>query len=182
MAIETRGFLRLVKTQADLVAEPVLLSFLPGNAGTPFTQRSARLPDSQVKVIRAHLDTVLRSKHFDGSARSREFLRYVVEEVLAGRGAYLKQAAIAVEVFGRKIQPGQLIHADKHGFLAIPPGEEEGLLDAARFMDSNECNTVIPAARYSYGKPLQQISDDFGVGVAKFSEAVKEKFKRQGEW
>jgi 4-hydroxy-4-methyl-2-oxoglutarate aldolase len=87
-----------------------------------------------------------------------------------------------VEVFGRKIQPGQLIHADKHGFLAIPPGEEAGLLDAARFMDSNECNTVIPAARYSYGKPLQQISDDFGVGVTKFSEAVKEKFKRQGEW
>ncbi len=27
-----------------------------------------------------------------------------------------------VEVFGRQIQPGQLIHADKHGFLAIPFG------------------------------------------------------------
>jgi len=25
-----------------------------------------------------------------------------------------------IEVFGRKIKPGQLIHADKHGFLAIP--------------------------------------------------------------
>src|SRR5678815_4080595 len=42
------------------------------------------------------------SPHFDGSTRSREFLRYVVDEVLAGRAAYLKQAAIAVEVFGRK--------------------------------------------------------------------------------
>jgi regulator of RNase E activity RraA len=30
-----------------------------------------------------------------------------------------------VEVFGRVIQPGQLIHADKHGFLAVPPGEEK---------------------------------------------------------
>src|SRR5688572_16372354 len=43
-----------------------------------------------------------------------------------------------VEVFGRRIEPGQLIHADKHGFLAIPPGDEPQLLDAARFMDSNE--------------------------------------------
>jgi len=51
--------------------------------------------------VRAHLERVLHSPHFDGSTRSREFLRYVVEEVLAGRSAYLKQAAIAVEVFGR---------------------------------------------------------------------------------
>jgi regulator of RNase E activity RraA len=87
-----------------------------------------------------------------------------------------------VEVFGRKVQPGQLIHADKHGFMAIPLGEEEGLLEAARFMDSNECNTVIPACRYSYGKPLQEISDDFGAAAAKFGEAVKAKFKREGEW
>src|SRR5262245_11138619 len=59
-----------------------------------------------------------------------------------------------VEVFGRKIQPGQLIHADKHGFLAIPFGEEKRLLEAARFMDSNECQTLIPAARGGAGKPL----------------------------
>jgi 4-hydroxy-4-methyl-2-oxoglutarate aldolase len=58
---------------------------------------------------------------------------------------------VEVEVFGRKIQPGQLIHADKHGFLAVPVGEEAGLLDAARFMDSNECETLIPAARSSTG-------------------------------
>ena len=62
----------------------------------------AQLPDSLVQRIHAHLDRVLHSAHFDGSTRSREFLRYVVEEVLAGRAAYLKQAAIAVEVFGRK--------------------------------------------------------------------------------
>ena len=27
-----------------------------------------------------------------------------------------------VEVFGRTVQPGQLIHADKHGFMVIPTG------------------------------------------------------------
>jgi adenylate cyclase len=57
-------------------------------------------PDPQ--TVRGHLERVFRSAHFDGSTRSREFLRYVVEEVLAGRAAYLKQAAIAVEVFGRQ--------------------------------------------------------------------------------
>jgi adenylate cyclase len=62
----------------------------------------AGIAESQVQAVRSHLDSVLRSAHFDGSTRSREFLRYVVEEVLAGRAAYLKQAAIAVEVFGRK--------------------------------------------------------------------------------
>ena len=60
------------------------------------------LSESLEQAVRAKLDRVLRSAHFDGSARSRAFLRFVVEEVLAGRAAYLKQAAIAVEVFGRK--------------------------------------------------------------------------------
>jgi regulator of RNase E activity RraA len=57
-----------------------------------------------------------------------------------------------VEVFGARIQPGQLIHADKHGFLAIPPEDVPHLLEAARFMDANECATVIAAARDSTGK------------------------------
>ena len=87
-----------------------------------------------------------------------------------------------VEVFGRTILPGQLIHADKHGFLAIPASEEEGLLDAARFMDSNECNTVIPAARSSFGKTPQEIIEAFGIGAAAFGEAAKAKFQREGEW
>ena len=62
-----------------------------------------------------------------------------------------------VEVFGRKIVPGQLIHADKHGFLAIPPEDEKGLLEAAVFMDQNECNTVIAAARSCAGKSTTQV-------------------------
>jgi regulator of RNase E activity RraA len=45
-----------------------------------------------------------------------------------------------VEVFGRKIKPGQLIHADKHGFLVIPEEDQVKLLEAAAFMDKNECS------------------------------------------
>ena len=87
-----------------------------------------------------------------------------------------------VEVFGRKVQPGQLIHADKHGFLAVPFGDEARLLDAARFMDSNECQTVLPAARNSAGKTSQQICDEIDAAATEFSRRAREKFARKGEW
>ncbi len=87
-----------------------------------------------------------------------------------------------VEVFGRKVSPGDLIHADKHGFLVIAPEEQANLLDAARFMDSNECNTVIPAARDTAGKSSEQVLANLDNAVAQFSRNVKAKFKRDGEW
>lgn len=87
-----------------------------------------------------------------------------------------------VEVFGRKIQPGQLIHADKHGFLAIPPEEEQGLLEAARFMDQNECETLIAAARNSSGKSLPDVLAAINAAGEKFGQNAREKFQRGGEW
>ncbi len=87
-----------------------------------------------------------------------------------------------VEVFGRKIQPGQLIHADKHGFLAIPPEDEETLLDAALFMDNNECDTVIAAARSCAGLSRDEALQRINQAAKEFATATKEKFKRAGEW
>jgi regulator of RNase E activity RraA len=87
-----------------------------------------------------------------------------------------------VEVFGRKIQPGQLIHADKHGFLAIPDEDQVRLLEAARFMDTNECQTVIAAARSSAGKSFEQILDALDEAGTAFDKAALDKFGRRGEW
>ncbi|HSJ03672.1 MAG: RraA family protein [Verrucomicrobium sp.] len=87
-----------------------------------------------------------------------------------------------VEVFGTRIQPGQLIHADKHGFLAVPPEDESGLLDAARFMDSNECNTVIPAARGTSGLSSDEILNRLAEAGRQFGAAAQAKFARDGEW
>jgi regulator of RNase E activity RraA len=87
-----------------------------------------------------------------------------------------------VEVFGRKVSPGDLIHADKHGFLVVPEEEQAGLLDASRFMDANECLTVIPAARDTAGKSTREILEGLNAAAAKFGENVKEKFQRHGEW
>lgn len=87
-----------------------------------------------------------------------------------------------VEVFGRKVLPGDLIHADKHGFLVVPEQEQPNLLEASRFMDANECLTVIPAARDTAGKSTREILEGLNAAAAKFGENVKEKFQRHGEW
>ncbi|HEY1174351.1 MAG TPA: RraA family protein [Verrucomicrobiae bacterium] len=89
---------------------------------------------------------------------------------------------VEVEVFGRKVSPGQLIHADKHGFLAVPFGEESGLLEAARFMDSNECETLIPAARGSAGCSTDEIIEKLAKAGAEFGTKAQAKFQRAGEW
>ena len=51
--------------------------------------------------IRSALRKILASPNFAQAARQREFLRYVVEETLAGRGDKLKGYIIAIDVFGK---------------------------------------------------------------------------------
>ena len=75
-----------------------------------------------------------------------------------------------MEVFGRKIQPGQLIHADKRGFLVFPKKDEKELLKAAQFMDQNECETVIPAARNTSGLPTEEILNQLDDRAKKFKK------------
>lgn len=87
-----------------------------------------------------------------------------------------------VEVFGRKIQSGDLIHADKHGFMVIPEHEQAGLLKAARFMDENECTTLIPAARDTSGKSTEEILQAIDDAAADFGARAKDKFGREGEF
>jgi len=87
-----------------------------------------------------------------------------------------------VEVFGRKVQPGDLIHADKHGFLVIPPEDQERLLEAASFMDANECSTLIAAARSAAGQTTDEVLAQLDAAAARFSEATKNRFSKPGEF
>lgn len=87
-----------------------------------------------------------------------------------------------VSVFGTPVRPGDLIHADKHGFLVIPREDEMRLLEAARFMDSNECQTVIQAARSGAGKPSGELLDDIDRASEAFGRATRAKFQRNGEF
>lgn len=87
-----------------------------------------------------------------------------------------------VEVFGRTVHPGDLIHADKHGFLVITAEEAALVLEAALFMDANECRTVIPAARDSAGKDTAAILAALSDASGRFAAAARARFGRQGEW
>jgi regulator of RNase E activity RraA len=78
--------------------------------------------------------------------------------------------------------PGQLIHADKHGFLVIPDEDQSKLLEAVRFMDSNECKTMIFTAQNTHGKSRNTILDEFNQAVVEFSAAALKKFGKKGEW
>jgi hypothetical protein len=67
----------------------------PGiQSGSPFSE-------NERQRIQAHLDELLASPPFAGSRRRQAFLRYVVEEALAGRGSSIKETNIAVDVFGK---------------------------------------------------------------------------------
>ncbi len=52
-------------------------------------------------AIREQLSTVLESALFAHAERLGRFLRFVVEETLAGRAGRLNQFAIAIDVFDR---------------------------------------------------------------------------------
>ncbi len=87
-----------------------------------------------------------------------------------------------VEVFGSKVSPGDLIHADKHGFIVVTPDEHPNLLDAAKFMDTNECETVIRAARDTAGLSYDEILTRLSVASRQFAKNAREKFQKDGEW
>lgn len=88
---------------------------------------------------------------------------------------------VEVEVFGTKVAPGQLLHADKHGFIAVPKADESRLLEAAIQMDVNECETVIDAARSSFGLPSQDIVANINSAGAEFGKRAREQFGKAGE-
>lgn len=89
---------------------------------------------------------------------------------------------IDVEVFGCTVRPGDLIHADKHGFLIIPPDDQERLLEAAVFMDSNECNTMINVARRPQGQSIEDFLSKLNEAAAAFRKATKDQLGQKGEW
>ena len=64
-------------------------------------QGESTFSENEKQRIRTHLEEVLASQPFSGSRRRQAFLRYVIEETLAGRGSAIKEANIAVDVFGR---------------------------------------------------------------------------------
>ena len=67
------------------------------------TERTRPVPPTpRAADVLAGLQRILASGDFDASPRSRAFLRFIVEETLAGRQEGLTQDAIATRVFDRR--------------------------------------------------------------------------------
>jgi len=64
----------------------------------------------------------------------------------------------------------------------VPEEDEAGLLDACRFMDANECRTLIPAARATAGKTMDEILRGMDEAGRQFDDAVRARFGAKGEW
>jgi len=86
--------------------------------------------------VRRQIEQLLSSPDFDASRRSKGFLRFIVEEALAGRGEDLTQSAIATRVFERhdfdpvvdpivRIQAGRLRRSLERYYLLS--GKQESL-------------------------------------------------------
>jgi hypothetical protein len=58
-------------------------------------------PELTAEMVRAQLELLVRDESFRSSRRSVAFLRYVVEQTLAGQADQIKERSIGVEVFGR---------------------------------------------------------------------------------
>jgi adenylate cyclase len=54
------------------------------------------------EAVRTQLQSIVVCQEFDASERNRRFLKYVVEETLAGRTERIKAYSIATSVFGRE--------------------------------------------------------------------------------
>ena len=85
-----------------------------------------------------------------------------------------------IEVFGRTVKPGNLIHADKHGFIVLPREDQAKLLDAVKFMDSNECQTMIAAANNNSDLSTEQRLQAIDAACQKFKMNTKERFAKKG--
>ncbi len=68
----------------------------------PWRRVESSIPSPKSGDVLAALDRVLSDGDFDGSPRSRAFLRFIVEETLAGRQEGLSQEEIASRVFHRR--------------------------------------------------------------------------------
>ncbi len=72
--------------------------------GAEFVEHAQTAPTPELSrdaLVREQLARILRSPGFQGANRRTRLLRYLVEEVLEGRGDSLKELVIATEVFER---------------------------------------------------------------------------------
>ena len=83
-----------------------------------------------------------------------------------------------LEVYGTTVKPGDLIHADKHGFICIDPEDCDFLLEAVRFMDENECTNLLSLSRNAAGLPTEKFVEEYCQRIKDFQKDANTFFKQ----
>jgi len=70
------------------------------------------------------------------------------------------------------LSPAGSSNADKHGFLGAPFGDEKLPPETARFMDANECRSLLPSTGGGNGKPRRRVCDDIDAAAVRFGKPI----------
>ncbi len=110
---------------------------------SPGSDNRSRASDDQV---RAQLDRILAHPEFQATEKMREFLRFVVEETLAGRKHRIKGYTVATRVFGR----GDDFDAGQDPIVSIQAGRLRRALERYYLVAGGHDSVVIdiPKGRY----------------------------------
>jgi adenylate cyclase len=97
-------------------------------------------------VIRRHLEEILASPDFEGTENIRTFLRFVVEETLAGRAGVIKAYTIATAVFGRDSD----FDANSDPLVRIQAGKLRRSLERYYLLNGDRAKLIIDIPKGSY--------------------------------
>jgi len=135
--------------------------------------------ESPAPEIRAQLERILGHRDFEASGRTRDLLRFLVEETLAGRGHRLKGYTIAVEVFGRapafdanldpivRIQAGRLRRALEHYYLVAGGGDSVLIgIPKGRYVPTFTRNAAPVGSAVAPSEPPFETLPRFPVGIS----------------
>ena len=115
-----------------------LPAFLGGTAVTD--------PIPPAPLVRAHLDRIVSSPAFVKASRLQAFLRFVVEQTLAGRQDTIKEYAIATEVCGRP----PTFDAKTDPIVRVDANRLRARLDAYYRLDGRDDSVRIHLPKGSY--------------------------------
>jgi 4-hydroxy-4-methyl-2-oxoglutarate aldolase len=122
----------------------------------------------------------------DGAIRDLDEVRALGFRLLARRlcvgHAYAQPVRwnVPVTVFGTEVRPGDLIHADQHGFMVIPEEDRAGLIEAAAHLDAAERATLIGVAAAHAGTPGEALPK-LAEAQRRYEEMVRARYGSGGE-
>lgn len=133
--------------------------------GSASSRSEAGLPEQAIDVstVRQELDAVLASAEFAGATRLQSFLRYVVEEGLAGKGAAIRAKTIGEDVYGVLSNQGD----DPLAVVRVDAGRLRRRLDAYYSNSENRGAVRIHIDKGGYAPRFEALSNQVEKDLAK---------------